>query len=540
MKQMCGGVKRAIAVLALFAGVSAPVYAGEQATPERCRIRGMVVDAADGHVLSRARVTIVLLGGDTFARSVLTGDDGRFDFADLAAGKYELAARRWGYATRKYLQHGDFASAIVAGPGRDTEKIRFALTPGAVISGVVRDESGEALRHAWVKLITRDLRDGRLTSDLGLNAGTYLIAVEASPWYAQRDGPHFSRADASQDPRAEKQSAEQNDGADLDVAYPTTYFGNATDKDAAAPIEVKAGDAAVADVSLQPVPAARLRVLTDGNHGILSWRGGQTGFSSIGRDDTGQQVVTIAGLPPGPAQLVVTDHATETDDGMNLELVRTKTIVISGDTEVTVPVEGEGATISGTVDLYRPAASTRVVELEIRGAGGTQTDVASVSQDGKFKFSSGRFAAGEYEVVVREPPGAVVVGITASGATMAAQKLLIGAETDVRLAVTVAVGSTRVRGVVAKEGGVGAAGVMMLLVPLDFGGPVGLYRRDESASDGSFEFENVAEGNYLAVGMAVGWELEWGKAEVLGKYLARGTKVVVGPVGLSGVHVDVQ
>ena len=71
-------------------------------------------------------------------------------------------------------------------------------------------------------------------------------------------------------------------------------------------------------------------------------------------------------------------------------------------------------------------------------------------------------------------------------------------------------------------------------------GRSGLYRRDQSDSDGSFEFQNVAEGNYLAVGIADGWELEWGKAEVLGKYLARGTKVVVGRDGASGVKVEVQ
>jgi hypothetical protein len=67
-----------------------------------------------------------------------------------------------------------------------------------------------------------------------------------------------------------------------------------------------------------------------------------------------------------------------------------------------------------------------------------------------------------------------------------------------------------------------------------------LYRRDESDPDGSFEFQNVAEGNYLAVGIADGWELEWGKAEAEGKYLLRGTKVLVGKEGASEVKVDMQ
>jgi Carboxypeptidase regulatory-like domain len=551
---MCSSVGRVMVMLALFAGVSAPVRAGDQTAPEGYRIRGTVVDAADGHVLSRARVTIALIGGEPLARAVLTGDDGRFDFVDLAAGRYELAARCRGYAPRKYLQHGEFASAIVTGQGKDTEKIRFALATGAVISGVVTDESSEAVRHAWVELIEKDLRDGRMTNNLvnqaqtndegayrfsGLNAGTYWIAVEAKPWYARGVELDHWGTDAPRNLRAEK----QEENAALEVAYATTYFGNATDKNGAAPIEVKSGDVAVADVSLRPAPAAHLRVLTDGNRVSLEMERRAYGISAM-TGETGQQVVTFTGVPPGSAEIVVTNHATEVDDGMNLGLVRMKTMMISGDTEIAMPIEGDGATISGTVNPYRPAASARVMELEIRGAGGTQSDVATVSADGKFKFSSGRFAAGEYEVVVREPEGAVVVGMTASGATVVGQKvagakLVIGSESDVRLAVTVAVGATHVRGVVTKDG-VGVAGVMMLLVPLDFGGPMGLYRRDQSDSDGSFEFQNVAEGNYLVAGVADGWELEWGKAEVLARYLARGTKVVVGRDGVNGVKVEAQ
>ena len=564
---MCSSVRRVTVMLALFAGVSAQVYAGEQLGQDRYHIRGTMVDALSGRVLARARVTIALIGEDPLARVVVTGDDGRFDFHDLAAGRYELSARCRGYATRKYLQHGEFASAIVTGLGKNTEEIRFALVPGATISGEVTDESGESVRHARVRLMMKDLRDGRRTNDFvdeaqtndqgayrfsGLNAGTYWIAVDATPWYAHGVVLNYSRSDAPQELRAEKQFAEREEDAPLDVAYATTYFGNATEMDAAAPIEVKAGDAALADVFLRPVPAARLRVLTDGNHGILEWRGGQASFSQmqgLGTDGAGSQLLTVTGLPPGAAKITTTEHATENDDGMNLGLVRMKTMMISGDTEIAVPVEGEGSTISGTMNLYRPAASTRVMELEIRGVGGTQTDVAIVPADGKFKFSSGRFAAGEYEMAVREPEGAVVVGMTASGATVVEQKvagqkvagakLVIGAESDVRMAVTVAVGSTRVRGVAAKDGA-GVEGAMMLLVPLDFGGPVGLYRRDQSDSDGSFEFGNVAEGNYLVVGIADGWELEWGKAEVLAKYLARGTKVVVGRDGVNGVKVEAQ
>ncbi len=104
---------------------------------------------------------------------------------------------------------------------------------------------------------------------------------------------------------------------------------------------------------------------------------------------------------------------------------------------------------------------------------------------------------------------------------------------------TVAMGAARVEGVALKDGKA-TEGVMMLLVPLDHGGNAALYRRDQSDSDGTFAFGNVVAGNYLAVGIADGWELEWSKAEALGKYLERGTKVVVGRDGVRGLKVEVQ
>jgi hypothetical protein len=54
-----------------------------------------------------------------------------------------------------------------------------------------------------------------------------------------------------------------------------------------------------------------------------------------------------------------------------------------------------------------------------------------------------------------------------------------------------------------------------------------LFRRDQSNSDGSFSLNEVVPGNYTLVAIDNGWTLEWAKREVIGPYLAHGTKVEI-------------
>ena len=70
---------------------------------------------------------------------------GQFLLGGLAAGKYELAATKRGYSTSFFMQHGLYGSAIVTGPGQETENLRFALEPSASIRGTVTADGGDAV-----------------------------------------------------------------------------------------------------------------------------------------------------------------------------------------------------------------------------------------------------------------------------------------------------------------------------------------------------------------------------------------------------------
>src|SRR3984885_2415335 len=213
-------------------------------SPAAFRVSGVVVDALGGQPLARAQVILSRQGAHDWVQTVTTGDGGRFAFENVPAGQYVLSARRKGYVDQQYEQHESLSTAIVAGADLNTDNLRFELLPGASISGEILDEMGEPVRNAQVLLLHRGLRLGQRqkfqkrqgnTDDQGhyhfghLIPGTYFIGVIAEPWYAQYEGRR-SRQQADPDSAQTADSGATTTTNDpLDVAYPITFFSNATD-----------------------------------------------------------------------------------------------------------------------------------------------------------------------------------------------------------------------------------------------------------------------------------------------------------------------
>jgi hypothetical protein len=68
---------------------------------------------------------------------------------------------------------------------------------------------------------------------------------------------------------------------------------------------------------------------------------------------------------------------------------------------------------------------------------------------------------------------------------------------------------------------------MVLLVPKDLAAFPALARRDQSDSDGSFALRDAAPGHYTVVAIENGWDLDWERPEVIGRYLPQGVAVNV-------------
>jgi hypothetical protein len=92
--------------------------------------------------------------------------------------------------------------------------------------------------------------------------------------------------------------------------------------------------------------------------------------------------------------------------------------------------------------------------------------------------------------------------------------------------VTVSLSETRIEGF-ARKAEKGASGVMVLLVPKDLAAFPALARRDQSDSDGSFALRDAAPGHYTVVAIENGWDLDWERPEVIGRYLPQGVAVNV-------------
>ena len=163
------------------------------------RIAGTIISAREGYPLSRARVSVRDVKNPQYQISMISGDDGHFEFANLPAGKYSLLGAKRGYITASYDQHEQFSTAIVTGAGLDTENLGLRLAPTAVLTGHVFDEFGETVRNASVTLWRDDHSTGvgrtvparsDQSDDQGsfefaaLDAGTYFVSVVAKPWYA--------------------------------------------------------------------------------------------------------------------------------------------------------------------------------------------------------------------------------------------------------------------------------------------------------------------------------------------------------------------
>jgi len=145
-------------------------------------IRGRVVTADTGTPVRRAQVRAQ--SGELRAnRLVSTDAQGRFEFKDLPAGRWNLTASKAGFMTLRFGQRRAFeaGSPIEISEGQLMERADFSLPRGAAITGRVFDEFGEPVANARVQVLRYQMVQGtrRLTpsggADQSDDTGAYRI-----------------------------------------------------------------------------------------------------------------------------------------------------------------------------------------------------------------------------------------------------------------------------------------------------------------------------------------------------------------------------
>jgi Carboxypeptidase regulatory-like domain len=545
-------------VLAAAFLFAAPHGGSAQEIARTYRIGGAVIDAKTGAPVPHARVFV---SAEANGADATADDEGHFVFEGLPPGKYMLSARAQGYVPASYDQHGQFSTGIAVGPGLDSENIVFRLPPQAVIYGTITDEHGDAVRDAQVTVFEaqpagqnrRPLARGQVsTNDLGqyrfahLRAGSYYVAVEARPWYAEA-GFKYPAESSQQDSFVHTPLEPPSSNPLLDVVYPLTFYPGVTDAAAANELRLQAGGEEEADVEMIAVPSVHILVtgLPPSGPSDQPFRPEITvsasafGGSLTTRGPAPEREVApgeweVAGLPPDGATLAIRQFRSGGESSRTIV-----TGFAEGDT-VDAARAAPPASMSGHVAFTKAPGLSQETRVLLTNESDRQTLFAQLRKDGSFSLPF--LDAGTYRVNVwmsgpRQQQ--YIESVSATGARVTGHEITVPASANVRLSLIIGRGLAALKGV-AKLDGTPKAGVMVLLVPASGDDTADNSRRDQSDSDGTFTLRNVIPGKYILMAIANGWDLDWTNPAALKPYRDKGEPIEIASGGNQDVSVDVQ
>jgi hypothetical protein len=155
-------------------------------------LEGAVTNALSGEAIRKCTVNLRRSDGKSYA--ILTDAEGRFHFANLEPGRYNLGGEKTGFARQEFGARGlaKPGSTITLDKGMQLKNLALKLTPQGVISGKVIDEEGDPVTGASVQVQRTIYIDGRKqlagagfaqTNDLGeyrifgISPGRYYLSA---------------------------------------------------------------------------------------------------------------------------------------------------------------------------------------------------------------------------------------------------------------------------------------------------------------------------------------------------------------------------
>lgn len=292
---------------------------GRQAKTGTGRVRGRVVAADSGSVLRRAQVRIS--GPDIGSKAALTDAQGRYEFRDLPAGRFNLSVSKAGFVPMQYGQLRPFETGkpIDLAEAQAMDKADVALPRGSVLAGRIVDEFGEVVADADVRAMRMQFQNGKrrlvpsgrnaTTNDLGqfriygLPPGEYYVSASLRNMSTMMTEMLGGGAGGPT-------------GSNQNTGYASTYYPGTPNPAEAQRVAVAVGqELASVDIQLQPVRLAKLTgsaVASDGKpmanamvilmpkmtDAIMMMPGGTSRTNNDGQ-------FTISGVTPGEYSLQV-------------------------------------------------------------------------------------------------------------------------------------------------------------------------------------------------------------------------------------------
>jgi protocatechuate 3,4-dioxygenase beta subunit len=516
---------RVVRLLACFVALLPGLVAAGQSFT----LSGKVVDARSGQAVPRSVVELNPTTQRSSSLSIVADEEGRFSFPNLAAGKYELSASHRGYLTQSYQQHEQFSTAVAVGPDLPSQDLLFPLTPQSIVFGTVTDEAGEPVRRARVRVYTSGGSDGEqggahrpggaTTDDLGkyelseLPPGDYYLAVTGQPWYARGGNPM----------RMDVGATDSEDPADtaLNVAYPTTFYPNATDPDEATPIPLRGGEHLEINLTLSPQHAMRVRipvVQTQGAYYNVALTQSVFGVSepvAAGRQVTENGQIIIDGVLPGHYDVNVTQFG-----GIPNKSTHFAAEVAPGTSTLNPSEMISEVTVTGKVSGIEGKPVNPGISLS--SSHPLRNYFAQLDAQGEFSM---KVEPGNYEVIGHIAQ-MYLARVTSPNAPVHGRVVEVKSEASPRLEIVAAKGQGQIDGFVT-AGDKRPGGIMVLLEPEHAADNRILFRRDQSDSDGSFTLANIIPGRYRLYAIEQGFDLQWTDPEVLRAFVKKSVAIEV-------------
>ena len=291
-------------------------------------VRGRVLAADTGKPLRRARITLSGPEVGREGRSTSTSLDGRYEIAELPAGRYTIRVTRSGYLPLQYGQRRPFepGKPIQLLDKQAIDHVDFSLPRASVISGQITDELAEpvadvpvfAMRSTYYQgrrrmvpagppARTDDAGEYRLT---GLAPGAYYVmATLRETWTATENGAERTLGYA---PTYAPGAASLTDARRVTVAVGQTAANN---NFALMPGAAASVSGAAADSLGRPIASRNIMLMQE-----LTGPGGGIMMQGANATTAADGTFTIRNVPPATYKILAqTTRDTQTRRGTVLD-----------------------------------------------------------------------------------------------------------------------------------------------------------------------------------------------------------------------------
>lgn len=507
-----------VAILLTFSALSQqpppPVTFGARQAPRDAAaerkgtavIKGLV-RSSDGRALRRATVSIRGPALNT-PRTASTGLQGEYEIRELPAGRYTIAVTRGGYLRTEYGQrhHGEPGTPIEIPDGATLESVDVTLDPAGIVSGRVTDDLGEPVANAQVWVQQMRFYQGRrqlvfIGSARTDDTGLYRIASIVPGEYVVV--AYFRETWASDDNTQT-------------LGYAPSYFPNTANPGDAQRLKVVAGQEATAiDITLVAGRAASISGIVTASDGAplagahvgllqeLMGPNGGTMSNITSTNAAGDGAFMLRNIPPGEYQL----RANGTPGSDRSSETASTTVMLSGRDINGLALGGNrgglvtGRLVTDTGGPLPPGA----LRVSTSSATFERANPSPSPQEDGLAGAAGQFTR-------RAPAGPAFIRPIGLRSGWALKQVLIGGrdytETPVDivpdqiLADVIVVISNSLPAVSGRVTDARGAAGPVLLVPADparWFEASGAMRSTRPDPSGSFRFDNVRTGDYLAV-----------------------------------------